>query len=79
MTCKLQHELHCAGCTQTRVFMLTHDTCSLSSIHSRKPRQWMPQLCHMLTYVLIFICWVPQITLTPHKFTNEAISSNVRG
>ena len=32
MRCKLPPELRCAGCTQTRVHMLTHDTCSLSSI-----------------------------------------------
>ena len=64
MRCKLQHELRCAGCTQTRVHMLTHDTCSLSSIRGRKPRQWTPRLCYALTYLLVFICWVPQITLT---------------
>ena len=64
MRCKLQPELCCAGCTQTRVHMLTHDTCSLSSIRGRKPRQWMSRLCHELTYSLVFICWVPQITLT---------------
>ena len=64
MTCKLQHELCCADCTQTRVFMLTHDMCSLSSIRGRKPRQWTPRLCHALTYLLVTICWVPQITLT---------------
>ena len=64
MRCKLQPELRCAGCTQTRVHMLTHDTCSLSSIRGRKPRQWTPRLCYALTYLLVFICWVPQITLT---------------
>ena len=64
MRCKLQPELRCAGCTQTLVHMLTHDTCSLSSIRGRKPGQWTPRLCHALTYLLVFICWVPQITLT---------------
>ena len=84
MRCKLQPELRCAGCTQTRVHMLTFDTCSLSSIRSRKPRQWTPRLvgclasrrfsprwyrrterlCHALIDLLVFICWVPQITLT---------------
>ena len=39
MRCKLQPELRCARCTQTRVHMLTHDTSSLSSIRGRKPRQ----------------------------------------
>ena len=38
MSCKLRPELPCAGCTQTRVYILTHDTCSLSSIRGRKPR-----------------------------------------
>ena len=38
MRCKLQPELRCARCTQTRVHMFTHDTCSLSSIRGRKPR-----------------------------------------
>ena len=32
MKWKLQPELRCAGCAQTRVHMLTHDTCSLSSV-----------------------------------------------
>ena len=64
MRCKLQPKPQCAGCTQTRVHMLTNDTCSLSSIHSRKPRQWMQRLCQALTYLLVSICWVPQITLT---------------
>ena len=45
--------------------MLTYDTCSLSSIHSQKPWQWTPWLCHVLTYLLVFICWVPQIMLDP--------------
>ena len=62
--CKLQPKLRCAGCTQTHVHMLTHDTCSLSSIHSQKSQQWTPWLCHALTYLLIFICWDPQIMLT---------------
>ena len=67
MRCKLQPELRCAGCTQTLVHMLTHDTCSLSSIRGRKPRQWTPRLYYTLTSLLVFICWVPQITLTlPH-------------
>ena len=60
----LQPKLCCAGCTYVRVHILTHDTCSLSSIHSWKPCQWTPRLCHTLTYLLVFICWVPQITLT---------------
>ena len=64
MRCKLQPELRCAGCTQTHVHMLTHDTCSLLSIHGWKPWQWMPWLCQTLTYLLVFTCWVPQITLT---------------
>ena len=64
MRCKLRPKLHCAGCTQTRMHMLTHNTCSLSSIRGRKPGQWTPRLCHALTYLLVFICWVPQITLT---------------
>ena len=84
MSCKLRPELPCAGCTQTRVYILTHDTCSLSSIRGRKPRQWTPRLvgclasrrfsprwyrrterlCHALIDLLVFICWVPQITLT---------------
>ena len=34
MRCELQPELRCAGCTQTRVHVLTNDTCRLSSIHS---------------------------------------------
>ena len=67
MRCKLQPELRCAGCTQTLVHMLTHNTCSLSSIRGRKPRQWTPRLYYTLTSLLVFICWVPQITLTlPH-------------
>ena len=64
MTCKFQPELCCAGCTQTRLHMLTHNTCSLLSTCSQKPQQWMPQLCHVLIYLLVFICWVPQIMLT---------------
>ena len=32
--CRLRPELRCAGCTQTRVHVLTNDTCRLSSIHS---------------------------------------------
>ena len=64
MRCKLQPKLHCAGCTQTRVHMLTHDTCSLSSIRGQKPWQWTPRPCHALIYLWVFICWVPQITLT---------------
>ena len=79
MRCKLQPELCCAGCTQTCVHMLTHDTCSLSSVCGWKPRHWTPWLCQALTYLLVFICWVPQITLTLSKSTNEAISSEVRG
>ena len=63
MRCKLQPELRCEGCTQTRVHVLTHDTCSLSSTRGRKPGQWTARLCHLLTYLLVFICWVPQITL----------------
>ena len=43
MRCKLQPELRCADCTQTRMHILTHDTCSLSSIRGRKPRQWTPR------------------------------------
>ena len=43
MRCKLQPELHCAGCTLTRVHMLTLNTCSLSMC-GWKPRQWMPWL-----------------------------------
>ena len=62
--CNLQPRLRCAGCTQTRMHMLTCDTCNLSSICGRKPQQWTQQLCHVLTYLLVFICWVPQITLT---------------
>ena len=64
MRCKLQPKLRCAGCTQTRVHMLTHDACSLSSIRSRKPQQWTLRLCHVLTYLSLFIGWVLQITLT---------------
>ena len=64
MRSTLQPKLRCAGCTQTCVHMLTNDTCSLSSIHSQKPWQWMLQLCDTLTYLLLFICWVLQITLT---------------
>ena len=60
----LQPKLCCAGCTYVRVHILTHNTCSLSSIHSWKPCQWTPRLCHTLTYLLVFICWVPQIKLT---------------
>ena len=44
MRCKLQPELRCAGCPQTRVHILTLDTCSLSSIRGRKPWQWTPRL-----------------------------------
>ena len=36
----------------------------LLSIRGRKPRQWTLRLCQALTYLLVFICWVPQITLT---------------
>ena len=45
--------------------MLTHDTCSLSSICSQKPRQWMPRLCHALTSLLVFICWGPTDNADP--------------
>ena len=62
--CKLQPKLHCAGCMQTHVHMLTHNTCHLSSIHGWKSPQWMPWLCNTLTHLLVSICWVPQITLT---------------
>ena len=65
MRCKLQPELRCAGCTQTRVHMFIHDTCSLSSIRGRKPRQWTPRLCHALTYLLVFICWVQRNSADP--------------
>ena len=44
--------------------MFTHNTCSLLSIRGWKPWHWMPWLCHALTYLLVFICWVPQIMLT---------------
>ena len=64
MRCKLQPKLCCTGCTQTCMHMLTYDTYSLSSICGRKPQQWTPWLCHALTYLFVFICWVPQITLT---------------
>ena len=63
MRCKLLPEPR-ASCTQTHMHMLTHDTCSLSSICRWKPWQWTPQLCQALTYLFVFICWVPQITLT---------------
>ena len=59
-----------SGCRETCLcgFMTckqnTHDTSCLSSIRGRKPRQWSPWLCQALTYLLVFICWVPQITLT---------------
>ena len=81
MRCELQPELHCAGCTETCVHMLTHDTCSLSSFCSWKPRQWTPWLCHAFTYSLVFICWVPQITLTlpqVHKWGHFLRSERLR-
>ena len=55
LLCKLYTDTHAHAHT---------NTCSLSSIRGWKPRQWTPQLCHALTYLLVFICWVPQITLT---------------
>ena len=64
MRCKLQPKLCWAGCTQTCMLKLIHNKCSLLSICGQKPQQWMPQLCHMLPHSLVFICWVPQITLT---------------
>ena len=79
MRCKHQPELRCADCTQTCLHMLTHDTCSLSSIRGRNPWLWMPRLCHALTYLLVFICRVPQITLTLQQVHNEAISSEASG
>ena len=75
MRCKLQPEVRCAGCTQPRVHMLTHDKCSLLSIRGRKPRQSTPQLCHALTYLSVFICWVPQITLTLHFLRSERLKT----
>ena len=39
MGCKLRPELRCAGCTQTHVHMLTHNTCGISSICGGKPWQ----------------------------------------
>ena len=75
MRCKLQPELRCTGYTQTRVHMLTHDKCSLLSIRGRKPRQSTPQLCHALTYLSVFICWVPQITLTLHFLRSERLKT----
>ena len=68
MRCKFQPELCCAGCTQTCL-----------STRGWKPWQWMPGLCHVLTYLLVFIHLVPQITLTLPQVTNEAISSEARG
>ena len=62
--CKLQPELRCAGCTQACVHMLTHQTCSLMPIRDWNPWQWTPWLCHALTYLWVFIRWVPQIMLT---------------
>ena len=61
---KLQPKHRRAGCTQTHMHMLTHDTCSLLSICRQKPRQWTQRLCYALTYLSFFICWVPQIMLT---------------
>ena len=63
MRCKLQPKLRCGGCTQIRVNLHSHDTCSLLSIWGQKPRQSSPLPCHTLPYLLAFIHWVPQITL----------------
>ena len=73
MRCKLQPKLRCAGCTQTCVHMLTHQTCSLMPIRDWNPWQWTPWLCHALTYLWVFIRWVPQKMLTlpqVHKWSH---------
>ena len=36
----------------------------LSSNLGRKPRQWTSRLCDALPYLVVFVYWVPQITLT---------------
>ena len=53
----------CRLYTDTRAHALTRHLQSIV-IRGRKPRQRTPRLCHALTYLLVFICWVPQITLT---------------
>ena len=70
MRYRLQPDLRCAGCAQTRVHMPTHDTCSLSSIRGPKPHFF---------FLLVFICGSHRQRWPSHKSTNEASSSEARG
>ena len=69
MRCKLQPELRCVGCTQTRVHMLTHDKCSLSSISSPDNSPFS----HSVIPVLSLPCWSFQLHISLWKSPSALI------
>ena len=72
--CKLQPEFRCAGCTQTRVHMLTHDTRSLSSILRPKASAMDATAVRRAHFFIsLYLLGPTDNADLPIKSTNEAV------